>query len=92
MTPSNLCRNTEPENERPLMVMVPEGKQSMDNIDLPKRVTKQLDKIPDKNYPSISRAIQNLKGIPCPTGCKKLHEALYRLENNIKNKVRQETF
>jgi hypothetical protein len=35
------------------------------NVDIPKRVTKQLDKIPHKDYPSISKAIQNLK-VPAP--------------------------
>jgi mRNA interferase RelE/StbE len=48
-------------------------------IELPKRVTKQLDKIPDKDYPSVSKAIQNLKETPRPIGCKKLLESLYRI-------------
>ncbi len=59
--------------------MMPEGRQSVYKIDLPKRVTKHLDKIPDRDYPSISRAIQNLKENPRPGGCKKLHESLYRI-------------
>jgi mRNA interferase RelE/StbE len=48
-------------------------------IELPKRVTKQLDKIPNKDYPAISRAIQNLRETPRPVGCKKLFESLYRI-------------
>ena len=51
----------------------------MYKIELPKRVTKQLDKIPDKDYPSVSKAIQNLKETPHPIGCKKLLEPLYRI-------------
>ena len=51
----------------------------MYKIELPKRVTKQLDKIPDKDYPSVSKAIQNLKETPRPIGCKKLLESLYRI-------------
>jgi mRNA interferase RelE/StbE len=49
------------------------------NVDIPKRVTKQLDKIPNKDYPSISKAIQSLKEVPRPTGCKKLLESFYRI-------------
>jgi mRNA interferase RelE/StbE len=48
-------------------------------IDLPKRVIKQLDKVPNRDYPSISKAIQNLTEIPRPTGCKKLLESFYRM-------------
>lgn len=51
----------------------------MYKIELPKRVTKQLDKIPDKDYPSVSKAIQNLKETTRPIGCKKLLESLYRI-------------
>lgn len=51
----------------------------MYEIELPKRVTKQLDKIPNKDYLPISKAIQNLKKIPRPVGCKKLTEFLYRI-------------
>jgi mRNA interferase RelE/StbE len=49
------------------------------NVDIPKRVTKQLDKIPNKDYPSISKTIQNLKEVPRPTGCKKLLESFCRI-------------
>jgi mRNA interferase RelE/StbE len=59
--------------------MMPEERQNVYRIDLPKRVAKQIDKIPDKDYTSISRAIQNLKENPRPTGCKKLHGSLYRI-------------
>jgi mRNA interferase RelE/StbE len=59
--------------------MTPEGNKSVYNIDLPKRVAKQLDKIPDRDYPSISRAIQNLKQTPRPFGSKKIHESLHRI-------------
>ena len=59
--------------------MIPKGSESVYKIDLPKRVAKQLDKIPDKDYPSISRAIHNLKESPRPAGTKKLHESLYRI-------------
>ena len=51
----------------------------MYNVDIPKRVTKQLDKIPNKDYPSISKSIQNLQEDPRPTGCKKLLESFYRI-------------
>ena len=51
----------------------------MYRIELPKRVTKQLDKIPRKDYLPISRIIQDLKEIPRPVGCKKLFESLYRI-------------
>lgn len=51
----------------------------MYNIDLPKRVAKQLDKIPNKDYPSISKAIQGLKEVPRPAGCKKLLESFFRI-------------
>ena len=51
----------------------------MYRIELPKRVTKQLDKISSKDYLPISRIIQNLKEIPRPVGCKKLFESLYRI-------------
>ena len=51
----------------------------MYNVDIPKRVTKQLDKIPTKDYPSVSKAIQSLKEVPRPTGCKKLLESFYRI-------------
>ena len=59
--------------------MTPVGRQSVYRIELPKRVTKQLDKVPNVNYPSVSKAIQNLTGTPRPIGCKKLHESLYRI-------------
>jgi mRNA interferase RelE/StbE len=59
--------------------MTPEGRQNVYSIDLPKRVTKQIDKIPDKDYPSISRAIQTLKENPRPIGCQKLHGSLHRI-------------
>jgi mRNA interferase RelE/StbE len=49
------------------------------NIELPKRVVKQLDKIPSKDYSTVSRTIQNLKETPRPVGCKKLVESLYRI-------------
>jgi mRNA interferase RelE/StbE len=54
-------------------------KRKVYKIELPKRVTKQLDKIPNRDYPSISKAIQNLKETPRPVGCKKLLESLYRI-------------
>lgn len=54
-------------------------KRKVYKIELPKRVTKQLDKIPNRDYPSISKAIQNLKETPRPVGCKKLLEFLYRI-------------
>jgi mRNA interferase RelE/StbE len=59
--------------------MTPVGRQSVYRIDLPKRITKQLDKIPNEDYPSISKAIQNLKETPRPIGCKKLFKSLYRI-------------
>jgi len=37
-------------------------------IELPKKVVKQLDKVPDKTYPAISTAIQKLKEISRPAG------------------------
>lgn len=52
---------------------------SVYKIDLPKRVSKQLDKIPNKDYPSVSKAIKSLEETPRPSGCKKLHESLYRI-------------
>ena len=51
----------------------------MYKIELPKRITKQLDKVPKEDYPSVSKAIQNLKETPRPIGCKKLSESLYRI-------------
>jgi len=48
-------------------------------IELPKRVTKQLDKVPTKDYSSLSKAIHHLKDIPRPIGCKKLFESFYRI-------------
>lgn len=51
----------------------------MYRIELPNRVTKQLDKVPAKDYSSVSKAIQNLKGTPRPVGCKKLFESIYRI-------------
>ncbi len=59
--------------------MRPVERPSVYNIEIPKRVIKQLDKIPGQNYPSVSKAIQNLKDNPRPMGCKKLHESLYRV-------------
>jgi len=38
-------------------------------IELPKRVTKQLDKVPTKDYPSVSKSIQSLKKNPRPVDC-----------------------
>lgn len=51
----------------------------MYKIELPKRIIKKLDKVPNKDYPAISNAIQNLKETPRPVGCKKLFESLYRI-------------
>jgi mRNA interferase RelE/StbE len=48
-------------------------------IDLPNRVTKQLDKVSNKDYLPISKAIQNLAENPRPKGCKKLLESFYRV-------------
>ena len=59
--------------------MTPVGRQSVYKIELPKMGTKQLDKIPSEDYPSVSKAIQNLKDTPHPIGCKKLFESLYRI-------------
>lgn len=59
--------------------MMPEGRRNVYKIELPKRVIKQLDKIIDRDYPSVSKAIQNLKDTPRPVGCKKLFESLYRI-------------
>ena len=59
--------------------MTPGGRRNVYRIELPKRVARQLDKIPNKDYPSVSRAIQNLEETPRPTGCKKLTESLYRV-------------
>ena len=56
--------------------MTPEGRQDVYKIDLPKRVSKQLDKVPNKDYTSVSKAIKNLKETPRPSGCKKLYESL----------------
>ena len=58
---------------------MPAGSQKLYQIELPKRVSKQLDKIPNRDYPSISKAIQSLKETSRPTGCKKLLESFYRL-------------
>ena len=55
------------------------GRLSVYNIDLPKRVARQLDRILSKDYPSVSKAIQNLRETPRPTGCKKLLESFYRI-------------
>jgi len=57
----------------------PARRPNVYNVDIPKRVTKQLDKIPNKDYPSISKSIQNLQEVPRPTGCKKLLESFYRI-------------
>ncbi|MBS3920623.1 MAG: type II toxin-antitoxin system RelE/ParE family toxin [Deltaproteobacteria bacterium] len=51
----------------------------MYKIDLPKRVSKQLDKVPNKDYSSVSTAIKSLEQTPRPSGCKKLYESLYRI-------------
>ena len=51
----------------------------MYKIEIPRSVTKQLDKIPGKDYPSVSQAIHNLEETPRPLGCKKLVESLYRI-------------
>jgi mRNA-degrading endonuclease RelE of RelBE toxin-antitoxin system len=59
--------------------MIPEGTKSAYHIDLPKRVARQLDKIPNKDYLSVSKAIQNLKQNPRSFGSKKLYESLYRI-------------
>ncbi len=59
--------------------MTPGGRQGVYKIELPKRVIRQLDKISGKDYPTISKAIQNLKETPRPVGCKKLVESLYRI-------------
>lgn len=59
--------------------MMPAGRPNVYKIKLPNRVTKQLDKIPNKDYPSISKAIQNLKETLRPVGCKKLFESLFRI-------------
>ena len=59
--------------------MTPEGRQDVYKIDLPKRVSKQLDKVPNKDYTSVSKAIKSLKETPRPSGCKKIHESLYRI-------------
>jgi mRNA interferase RelE/StbE len=59
--------------------MMPAGRQDVYKIDLPQKVIKQLDKIPNKDYPSVSRAIQNLKTTARPVGCKKLLKSLYRI-------------
>ena len=59
--------------------MIPEGRPNVYRIELPKRVGNQLDKIPNKDYPSISKAIHHLKETPRPIGCKKLSESLYRI-------------
>jgi len=40
-------------------------------IDLPRRVAKQLDKVAQKDYLAISKAIYNLKENPRPVACKK---------------------
>jgi mRNA interferase RelE/StbE len=58
---------------------MPEGGRNVFNIDLPKRVAKQIDKIPDKDYSSISKAIFHLKEVPRPMGCKKLLDSFYRI-------------
>jgi len=58
---------------------MPAGRQNVYKIELPKRVTKQLDKVPNKEYLSIAKSIQNLKENPRPVGCKKLAESLYRI-------------
>jgi mRNA interferase RelE/StbE len=59
--------------------MTPAGRGKLYQIELPKRVARQLDKIPSRDYPSISKAIQSLKEIPRPAGCKKLLESFYRI-------------
>ncbi len=51
----------------------------MYRVSVPNKVVKQLDKIPRKDYPSISKAIQGLKETPRPVGCKKLLESFYRI-------------
>ncbi len=59
--------------------MTPRERGNVYKIDLPKRVSRQLDKIPNKDYPPVSKAIKSLEEIPRPSGCKKLHESLYRI-------------
>jgi mRNA interferase RelE/StbE len=59
--------------------MTPAGRQNVYKIELPKRVTKQLNKVPAKDYPSISATIHDLKDTPRPIGCKKLFESFYRI-------------
>ena len=59
--------------------MTPAEKRNVYNIEFPKRVTKQLDKIPNRDYPSISQAIHSLQDTPRPQGCKKLLESFYRI-------------
>lgn len=51
----------------------------MYKIELPNRVTKQLDKVPTKTYHSLSKAIHHLEDTPRPVGCKKLFESFYRI-------------
>ncbi len=58
---------------------MPIERQIVYKIELPKRITKQLDKVSNKDYPSVSKTIQNLKENPRPIGCKKLFESLYRI-------------
>jgi mRNA-degrading endonuclease RelE of RelBE toxin-antitoxin system len=48
---------------------MPAGRQNVYKIELPKRVTKQLDKVPNKEYLSIAKSIQNLKENPRPVDC-----------------------
>jgi mRNA interferase RelE/StbE len=48
-------------------------------IDLPRRVAKQLDKVAQKDYLAISKAIYNLKENPRPVACKKILESFYRV-------------
>lgn len=44
-----------------------------------RRVEKELDKVPDKIYSRVSKAIHKLGGNPRPTGVKKLAQGRYRL-------------
>jgi hypothetical protein len=65
-----LLRNIEPGNSLPLINMMPAGRRKLYQIELPKRVSKHLDKIPNRDYPSILKPFNPSKKPLVPQGAR----------------------
>ena len=59
--------------------MTQEGEKAEYHIDLAPPVTRQLNRVPDRDYPRVSEAIRRLSYTPRPIGCRKLMDSLYRI-------------